>query len=127
MAVGPFVSCAPPNGRHLGPSDRRFQPRRSARRRISTPERAGGRAEAEEGKMASEVMPARHYRTQVWMTAEGGLPDLVDRTNSALASIEGAGGRIERIEVVPTPVSANTLLYTAVVIYQERLLVEEED
>jgi hypothetical protein len=61
------------------------------------------------------------------MAAEGELSDLVDRTNSALTSIEGAGGRIERIEILPTPVSANTVLYSVVVIYQERLLVEEED
>ena len=83
-------------------------------------------SQAEEGTKVSDVVQATRYRTQVWMAAEGELHDLTDRTNSALAGIEAAGGRVERIEILPTPVSANTVLYTAVVIFQERLGVEED-
>jgi hypothetical protein len=60
------------------------------------------------------------------MAANDDLADLTDRSNSMLAGIEGTGGRIERIEILPTPVLPETVLYTAVVIFQERLLVEEE-
>jgi hypothetical protein len=87
----------------------------------------GGREQAEEvSGMATSVMPAAQYRTQVWLTTESELADLSDRTNSQLATIEGAGGRIGRIEILPTLVSPNAMLYTAVVIYQEPLLIEEE-
>jgi hypothetical protein len=74
----------------------------------------------------SEHGPHVSMRTQVWLDADRSQAELTDRANSLLRSVEAARGIVEKVEVTPTILAPETVLYSVLVVFRERLAVPEE-